>query len=298
VKTHHISVCICAFKRGDLLRQLLVKLENQQTEGLFSYSVVVADNDSSESAKEVVSEFCSTYRLPVNYCVESRQNIALARNKALQHAEGDFVAFMDDDEFPEENWLCSLFKASVAYGADGVLGPVKPHFELDPPSWVKKGGFFDRPAYETGYRLDGSETRTGNVLFRKEILDGVTSSFESEFDAAGEDVDFFYRMLDKGCAFIWCNEAVVYEVVPSSRCTRSYLLRRALLRGSNFPKQRKNRIKNAVKSLIAVPCYALALPFLIIVGQHVFLNYLIKLLDHVSRLFAFLGVRLVTRRQT
>jgi hypothetical protein len=86
--------------------------------------------------------------------------------------------------------------------------------------------------------------------------------------------------------------------VPSSRCTRTYLLRRALLRGSNFPKHPENRIRNAVKSLIAVPLYALALPVLVLFGQHVFLKYLIKLLDHSSRLLAYLGVSVMTERQT
>jgi len=298
MQTHHISVCICTFKRENLLRQLLGKLENQQTEELFTYSVVVADNDSSESAKGVVAEFCSSHRLAVTYCVEPQQNIALARNKALQHADGDFVAFIDDDEFPENDWLCRLFKACVAYGVEGVLGPVKPYFEFDPPRWVKKGGFFDRPAYETGYRVNAHESRTGNVLFRRSILNDSGTPFGSEFDTGGEDIDFFRRMIEKGCAFVWCNEAVVNEVVPLARCNRNYLLKRALLRGSNFPKQRRNRIKNTVKSLIAIPCYALLLPFLALFGQHLFLTYLIKLFDHSSRLLAFLGLKLATTRQT
>jgi succinoglycan biosynthesis protein ExoM len=298
MQTHHISVCICTFKRENLLRQLLAKLEYQQTEGLFTYSAVVADNDSSESAKGVVAEFCSTHRLAVTYCVEPQQNIALARNMAFQHASGDFIAFIDDDEFPADDWLRALFKACEAYGVAGILGPVIPHYESEPPQWVKKGGFFDRPAYKTGYKLNWAESRTGNVLFRKDILNGVATPFRSEFDTAGEDVDFFFRMREKGCAFVWCNEAIVYEEVPSSRCNRSYLLKRALLRGSNFPKQRRNRIQNAVKSMIAVPCYTLVLPFLALFGQHVFLTHLIKLLDHASRLLAFLGLKLVTRRQT
>jgi hypothetical protein len=111
-------------------------------------------------------------------------------------------------------------------------------------------------------------------------------------------MDFFRRALDKGYWFVWCNEAVAYEVVPSSRCTRSYLLKRALLRGSNFPKHPSHRARNIVKSLIAVPSYTLALPLLTLFGQHVFLKYLIKLLDHVSRLLAFLGLNLVSQRQT
>ena len=293
----HISVCICTLKRNELLRRTLDHLQNQQTDGLFTYSVVVADNDAMESAKSLVAAFSSD-RLQVKYCVEPEQNIALARNRALQNADGDLVAFIDDDEFPAGDWLRNLFKTYMAFQASGVLGPVKPHFEVEPPRWIKEGKFFDRPMYVTGYNLNWGQSRTGNVLFRKEIINSLEIPFRSHFATAGEDMDFFRRAMEKGYRFVWCNEAVAYEVVPPSRCTRSYLLKRALLRGSNFPKHPSDRILNIAKSLIAVPAYTLALPVLLCFGQHIFLKYLIKLVDHVSRLLAFLGLTLVTQRQT
>jgi glycosyltransferase involved in cell wall biosynthesis len=297
-RTQQISVCICTLKRPELLSRTLASLENQQTDGLFTYAVVVADNDSRQSAEEVVAAFSSATRLPVTYCVEPRQNIALARNKAVENATGDFIAFIDDDEFPESDWLLNLFKTCVSYGVDGVLGPVKPYFEADPPRWVKKGGFFERRCYENGFTVSWGMGRTGNVLFRKNILDGIDEVFRAEFNTAGEDVDFFRRMMANGHTFIWCNEAVAYEVVPAWRCTRGYLLKRALLRGSNFPKHPSHRIRNIAKSMLAVPVYAVMLPILVLFGQHVFMKYLIKLLDHASRLFAFLGLRLASQRQT
>jgi len=275
----------------------LGRLEDQRTDELFTYSVVVADNDCAQSARQVVTDFSATSHVCLTYCCESQQNIALARNRALQHAKGELIAFIDDDEFPAADWLWNLFKARAALQVDGVLGPVKPHFETDPPEWVKKGGFFERPSHITGFKMSWGETRTGNVLFSRSILTGVDRPFRSEFDTAGEDVDFFRRMMEKGCVFAWCEEAVVHEVVPSSRCKRSYLLKRALLRGSNFPKQPTQRLRNATKSLIAVPCYTLALPILALFGQHLFLRYLIKLLDHISRLLAFVGLKLATQRE-
>jgi succinoglycan biosynthesis protein ExoM len=280
------------------LRQLLDRLDHQRTDGLFTYSVVVADNDNVRSAQPVVTASSSTSRVGITYCWESEQNIALARNKAIQYAEGDFIAFIDDDEFPADDWLYHLFKTCEAYGVDGVLGPVNPHFEAEPPGWVKRGKFFDRPTFDTGYRVNWDEARTGNVLFKREILQGVDTPFRSEFATAGEDVDFFRRMIENGRTFVWCNQAIVHEVVPASRCKRSYLLKRALLRGSNFHKHPSHRLRNATKSLVAVPCYTLALPILALFGQHVFLKYLIKLLDHSSRLLAYVGLSSVTRRQT
>jgi succinoglycan biosynthesis protein ExoM len=297
-QTCHLCVCICTFKRAELLKRLLASLANQRTEGLFSYSVVVADNDGMQSARPIVAEFSLQSALPITYCMEPVQNIALARNKALESASGDFVVFIDDDEFPAEDWLQNLLKTYFAYGADGVLGPVKPYFEFEPPLWVTKGGFCERKTYVTGSKMKWQETRTGNVLFRRNILDGLESPFRSEFATAGEDVDFFRRMIESGYTFVWCNEAVAYEIVPPSRCTRSYVLKRALLRGSNFPKHPRHRIRNIAKSLIAVPCYTLALPVLSMFGQSVFIAYLSKLLEHVSRLLAFLGLPLAKQRQT
>jgi glycosyltransferase involved in cell wall biosynthesis len=297
VNPDHISVCICTFKRAELLRRLLVCLDGQLTDGLFTYSVVVADNDSTQSAQQIVTSFSCTSRVPVTYCFEPQQNIALARNKALQHATGEMVAFIDDDESPAADWLCKLFTALKSYGASGVFGPIKPYFESDPPDWVKRGKFFDRPSHATGYKMRWHETRTGNTLFQRGILANIDPPFRPQFATAGEDMDFFRRAMELGYSFVWCQEAIVYELVLSYRCSRSYLLKRALLRGSNFPKHPTDRLKNAAKSLVAVPCYTVALPILAMFGQHLFLRYLIKLLDHASRLLAYLGVRLMARRE-
>jgi glycosyltransferase involved in cell wall biosynthesis len=298
LRQNHISICICTFKRPELLGKLLQRLANQRTDGLFTYSVVVADNDAERSGQPVVEALSATSPIEIVYCNESQQNIAMARNKALENADGEFIAFIDDDEFPVDAWLLNLFKTCEGHAVAGVLGPVKPSFESEPPAWVTKGKFFDRPDHPTGYQLNYNEARTGNVLFRREILKSVDVPFRTVFDTAGEDVDFFRRMMENGYRFIWSSEAEVYEVVPANRVRRSYLLKRALLRGSNFPKHPTDRRKNITRSLIAVPCYTVALPVLALFGQHMFLKYLIKLLDHGSRLFAFAGVVSVTRRQT
>lgn len=278
--------------------RLLKKLQCQVTEGEFTFSIVVADNDAEQSAAEVVRDHTGTGGLSVAYCVEPQQNIAMVRNKALQNADGDMIAFIDDDEVPGERWLLDLFWACRTFQADGVLGPVKPYFDHDPPSWVIKGGFFERPDYPTGYKLKWNECRTGNVLFRKSILGLVDVPFRPKFGAAGEDMDFFRRMIDKGCRFVWCSEAAAYEVVPEARCKRRFLLKRALLRGSNFPKHPSKRLINCLKSVVAVPAYTLALPVLALIGQHIFVKYLVKICDHASRLLAFAGWAVVKERET
>src|SRR3954470_3016682 len=82
-KLPHITVCVCTYKRPELLKQLLTEVERQTTGGCFEYSVVVADNDAKMSAQAIVREFNAKSQLEIEYCVEPEQNIALARNRAI-----------------------------------------------------------------------------------------------------------------------------------------------------------------------------------------------------------------------
>src|SRR5262249_40823698 len=120
----------------------------------------------------------------------------------------------------------------------------------------------------------------------------------AQFGSGGEDMDFFRRAIEDGHRFVWCDDAVVHEIVPPYRCTSRFLARRALLRGSTFPKQEGRRTKDVIKSIVAVPCYAAILPILALAGQHLFMAYLMKLLEHASRLLAVAGLPLLTERQT
>jgi succinoglycan biosynthesis protein ExoM len=294
----HISVCICTFKRPRLLKRLLERLVCQRADGRFGYSIVVADNDSEQSAKQLVANFAETSMVPTIYCVEPQKNIALTRNKSLENAWGEFVAFIDDDEFPVDDWLLNLLTTCERFRVAGVLGPVRPHFEQPPPRWIIKGGFCERPEYATGRVMEWSESRTGNLLFRRSILAGIPRAFNPEFANGGEDKDFFLQMTGRGNVFVWCNDAVVYETVEPNRWRRGFMLKRALLRGKNIIKHPTGRMRILVKSVFAVPTYAAALPVSLLVGHHMFMQYAVKLCDHLGRILAIFGINPIRERES
>jgi succinoglycan biosynthesis protein ExoM len=293
----HISVCICTFKRPGLLQRLLDSLRQQRTDERFTYSIVVADNDREESAKATATAFAASSGIETTYCMEPTPNFALARNKVVQNARGEYLAFIDDDEFPNEDWLLSMLKACQKHNVAGVLAPVLPHFEIEPPAWLKRAKFYERPRHETGFVMGWQESRTGNVLLRRKILAGLDPVFSPAFGAGGEDVDFFRRMNAAGHKFIWCDEASVYETVPPHRWERRFLLHRALLRGQQAYRQPENRWKNIAKSLVAVPLYAIGLPFLLLAGHHFFMKYLVRLCDHLGRVLAMCRLNPVSERR-
>jgi glycosyltransferase involved in cell wall biosynthesis len=285
----HISVCVCTYKRPLLLKRLLTELSRQRTDGEFTYSIVVADNDKEQSAESVVAGFRSSSAIPIEYLVESRQNIALARNAVVARATGDYVAFIDDDEFPIPEWLHTLLTTCAAYCADGVLGPVRRHFDEDPPAWMLRSRFYDRAVNPTGMPVEWHGARTGNVLLKREVIAGDAAPFRPEF-RAGEDQDFFRRKIEEGRVFVWSAEAEAFEVVPPARWKRSYLLRKALLRGATAGLQPGCGIASIAKSLMAVLLYSMALPFALIAGQHHFMTLLVKICDHSGKLLIVMGI--------
>lgn len=293
----HITVCICTYKRPEMLFKLLSEIEKQSTENEFSISIVVVDNDYSKSAQSAVSSFMGISRLKIVYVCEEEQNIAIARNRAINQAEGQYLAFIDDDEIPEPDWLLCLFRHCLALQADGILGPVLPYFETPPPEWIIKGKIFERPSHPSGHQLNWKETRTGNVLFRREIFLYPENHFNPIFGSGGEDRDFFKRMIEKGYCFFWCPSAVVHEIVKPNRWKLSVLLRRALLRGQLSIIDNKNNASLFLKSLSAVFVYIIVLfIFLILLRKNALFKYLINFGDHIGRIFAYLGIRIIKEK--
>ena len=292
-KKQHICVCVCTYKRPQLLKRLLSKLEAQKTKELFNYSIVIVDNDSTESARKIVESYITQSNISISYYVQPEQNIALTRNKAIENASGNLIALIDDDEFPPEDWLVNLYQAINNYKSDGILGPVIPYFEKMPPKWVLKGHFFDRPTHPSGHVLNWQNTRTGNALLKRKLFQKNHQWFNPTFGSGGEDRDFFKRSIEDGHVIVWSNEAPVYETVPPDRWKRRVMIKRALLRGKMASNATESGFMSLLSSVVAIAIYTICLPVFLLRGQHIFMKYLTKNCDHIGKIFAFLGIDLV-----
>jgi glycosyltransferase involved in cell wall biosynthesis len=290
----HIGVCIPTYKRPDLLKGLLAMLGRQKSGGFFRYSVHVVDNDGARSAKAVVIEFASRAPFLVTYAVEPVQNISLARNRALRCAEGNLLAFIDDDEIPTEEWLLNLYLARRASGADGVIAHVLPLFDTHTPSWLIKSGLCERPSFRNGTVLTDDEGRTGNALLRRDVLDGLETPFRPEKGrTGGEDAEFFRTLIAQGHIFVWCDDAPVYEHIGPSRCRKQYYIERALriggLVGKMLRESRPGRWPATLKSLCAM---SILVPLAIIglcYGDHLYARYAAKAAYHIGLICGSLG---------
>ena len=112
----HITICLCTCRRAGRLAGLLSDLARQESGGAFTYSLSVVDNDPAASASEVIAAFARKGTVPVQASWEPEPNIARSRNRSLEGASGNIVAFIDDDETPAPDWLRRLHTALLRDG--------------------------------------------------------------------------------------------------------------------------------------------------------------------------------------
>ena len=294
----HICVCVCTYKRPQLIKRLLVKLQNQSVDGLFTFSVVVVDNDLNLSAKLTVNEVKEKSIISIDYHSEPEQNISLARNKAIENSTGDFIAFIDDDEFPTPGWLVNLFNAYHKYEADAVLGPVKPHFDAPTPRWLIKSKLCERKSYKSGTILNWKQTRTGNVLLDRDIFKNKNNRFEPEFGrTGGGDNRFFRQISEQGRIIVWCNEAIVYETVVPKRWKKLFYIKKFLRIGGLTGKLKKKREPlYIIRFISAFFFYMLLLPFSPLFGQHLFMRFLLKIVYYFGCISGYFGYVFIKNR--
>jgi succinoglycan biosynthesis protein ExoM len=285
-----------------MLERLLRMLAVQDTANLFDVSIIVVDNDATGSSRGLVLRLSQELGLRTTYEVEAVRTIPAVRNHAIRLAVGNFIAMIDDDEFPPPNWLFTMYRAIQTFDVDGVLGPVHPFFEQQPPAWLMRGQFSGAPAYPTGTLMHWQQTYAGNALLKSAVCTAHNVRFDESYTLGGEDQLFFRTAMAAGCRFVAVEEGAVYEIVPPERWTKRYYLRRAIVNGFNAHKVAVSekwsisRVTTPLKSVVAVLVYALILPISLLLGDHVFVNVLEKGGHHLSRLFAAVHVRLLRER--
>lgn len=233
--TAPVTVCVCTYRRPRQLAQLLDRLAQQRGPASFG-EVVVVDNDAAASARPVV-ESARARGLPfeVRYDVQPEKSLAVARNRSVALASGQWIAFIDDDELPSQDWLRRMVETASDYRATGAMGPVISLVPESAPRWIRRGRFYDRRRFRTGTVVPRNQFRTSNALCAADWLRRIEGPFDPEYGlTGGEDVRMFNLLANLGARFVWCDDAVVEEAIGEDRLSLRWLLMRRFRGGNDF----------------------------------------------------------------
>jgi succinoglycan biosynthesis protein ExoM len=229
-----VLIAIPTFRRPELLGQLLRGIAEISTPRDCVVDVLVMDNDSAPSARDLVARTAEHFPFSLSYAHVSDPGLSSVRNFGLNRARHfDFLAMIDDDEVPRKQWLMELLDAQAATDADAVIGPVPRILPDAAPRWLHKARFFDSPVYPD--RTLVRDGYSGNCLLRMVSIERFSLRFDETLNfAGGEDLLFFRQLTTRGGRLAFAARAVADESVGAERATAEYILKLNFRRGNTL----------------------------------------------------------------
>ncbi len=253
-----LTTVICTHDRPDELRRCLhaFTLVDDPVE------VIVVDSASTPPCRELVEEYASS--IPgLTYLREDAPGLSRARNRGMQHAAGDIVAFVDDDAAPRSDWARRIVEPFSNPGVGCVGGACLAFFpDCKRPRWLSDRllQFAGITRFETAREARSSaEWPFGaNIAFRREALEAV-GGFPEQLgrtgDAllSGEESAAIQAMRDAGWRVVLHPDAAVDHAVPGSRCVSRYYWQRLWWAGVTRARMGRGRGRTLARLLAAAP---------------------------------------------
>lgn len=228
--TSRLIISVCTRGRSQMLLDCVNSISRLLPAQGLQVEVLVCDNNSlqMEIADKTILKSAAGHAF--HYTHEARAGIPFARNAAIEKAltlNPEWIAFIDDDECIDADWLRSIADAMQKSPAAVYHGWTQSTPEDPEAPWAFHVARNKRAA---GTAM--TSAGTDNVVFRASLVQPVPAGDGLRFDenmrfSGGEDLDFFYRATDLGHSIIWVPEAITREKIPLARLTFQYQIRRS-----------------------------------------------------------------------
>ena len=231
-----VSVILCTFNRSQSLAKTLESLAVSVLPESVAWEVLVIDNNSSDTTREVAESFCQRDPIHFRYLFEPTSGKSHALNRGIREAKGQILAFTDDDLTVEATWLQNLTARLCDGEWAGAGGRILTEKAFSAPRWIPRNrrdalaplAVFD-PGLEAGPL---NESPFGaNMAYRRRVFQEY-GGFRTDLGPGvghgnlqkSEDNEFGYRLRAAGERLRYEPSALVYHSVPPDRIKQSYFL--------------------------------------------------------------------------
>lgn len=228
--TPEVTIVVCTYNRADRLRGALESLAALEL-GAHTAEILVVDNNSTDDTDRVARDVAGTSQIPLRIVRERMQGIVPARNRGIAEAAGEWIAFFDDDQLAEPDWIAQLLEAAKRHDVHCVGGAVDlrlPEEFRGLRSHVVRMLLGETVGMHTERRYNRRVTPgCGNLLIHRNVFDCV-GVFDPKYADRGEDTDLWQRILDARFTGWFTPKARVHHVIPRERLETSFLLQLAV----------------------------------------------------------------------
>ena len=233
-----VSIVVCTYNRASSLRRTLAALTAQITPPDLIWELVIVDNNSTDTTRQVVQAFVDIAPIRVRSLFVPEQGLSHARNAGLAHADGAIVGFTDDDVQPGPLWVAQIAAVLDERRADIVGGRILPMWVRPPPPGIERIPSFEgalaimrHPTPAEIVDARGNPTAWGaNMAFRRAVFDRV-GVFDTRRGLIGrklyrgEETELIQRALAAGYRAVYDPRLVVWHHIARERVTVRYLSR-------------------------------------------------------------------------
>ena len=232
-----ISVIICTYNRDKYIYNVLKSLALGTLEHS-AYEIILVDNNCTDNTRKEVDHFCNVFpQVSLRYFVETNQGLSHARNRGIKESKGDILVYVDDDATVNPEYLktyADWFESHPETDAAG--GPIIPHYETgSEPKWMT---YFIKRLL-TGYLYFGDKAKPfpgdndpggGNAAYRSRVFEkvglyNVELGRNGDSLGGGEEKDIFDKMKREGMQFVYLPDAILYHSIPGYKLEADYFNR-------------------------------------------------------------------------
>lgn len=213
--TTDITVIIPTYNSRKYISRVLDRLYKESS--YVPKQVIIVDGYSRDSTLIKAMEY------PVEILFESNRNVATARNIGIKCSYNKIIAFTDSDCVPDRRWIERIIgcfqKNPTLVGVGGRVLPLEPKNDIEAFSgnvFLNEIMKFPTQIIRPYQKFLPGSFITANCAYRKEALMAI-GGFNEYFKNNGEDIDLFWRMVDKfpGC-LLYDPSIIVYHNFPDT----------------------------------------------------------------------------------
>ena len=215
----NVSVIVPVFNNSQYIGATLDSIINQDFDG---FEVIVIDDGSSDNSLDIVKEKLNASNIPNTVIHQENQGVSSARNKGIEASNGDYLVFVDADDYITPNHLSELYNGESDFS---LIQIVKEEGNI-----ISKPHVYSQTSISTKefIEMELKMQITFNfvqLMYKSDIIKDNSIKFPSEY-IYGEDTYFALVALSYGDKISISNEVTYHYIQHSSSAIRTSEFRR------------------------------------------------------------------------
>ena len=179
-----VSVIVPFYNVEEYIEKSIKSVVEQSLEDI---EIILVNDGSKDGSEEIVQKYLNMYPEKIKYLKKKNGGLSDARNYAIPYTTGKYIAFLDSDDYIEEDMYKEMYETAKIDNADVVECD---YFWEYPEETIRSSGKTYKNRHDM---LVNSRVVAWNKLIKREVL--INSGIEFPVGLRYEDVEFFYKLI-------------------------------------------------------------------------------------------------------